>query len=134
MTFPRSSHGSTYGGNPLATAVGAAVLEEVTSDGFLDNVGRLAGRLKQKLAGLVDAHPDILEAARGEGLMMGLKCKVPNMDLVNAGYEQEILTVPAGDNVVRVLPPLNVTEAEIDEAVRRLDAACAALEPALEQA
>ena len=122
------THGSTYGGNPLATAVGTAVLDEVLSEGFLDHVNAMAGRLKQKLGALVAAHPDILETERGEGLMIGLKCKVPNMDMVNACYDQALLTVPGGDNVVRILPPLIVSEAEIDEAVDKLDAACAALE------
>ena len=124
------AHGSTYGGNPLATAVGNAVLDEVLSDGFLDHVNAMAGRLRQKLGGLVDAHPDILEGARGEGLMMGLKCKATSIDLVNACYEQDLLTVPAADNVVRILPPLIVSEAEIDEAVERIDKACSALEAA----
>lgn len=124
------THGSTYGGNPLGAAVACAVLEEVLSDGFLDHVRRTASALNQKLGALIDAHPDILEGARGEGLMMGIKCKAPNMDLVNACYAEDLLTVPAADNVVRILPPLNVTEEEIDLAVAKIDAACAALEAA----
>lgn len=124
------THGSTYGGNPLGSAVACAVLEEVLSEGFLDHVRRTASALNQKLGALIDAHPDMLESARGEGLMMGIKCKTPNMDLVKACYEQDLLTVPAGDNVVRILPPLNVTEEEIDLAIAKIDAACAALEAA----
>lgn len=122
------THGSTYGGNPLGAVVASAVLDEVLSDGFLDHVNRMAGRLNQKLGALVDAHPEVLESARGEGLMMGIKCKAANIDVVNACYDEALLTVPAADNVVRIMPPLNVTEAEIDEAVARIDAACAALE------
>lgn len=124
------THGSTYGGNPLGSAVACAVLEEVLSEGFLDHVRRTASALNQKLGALIDAHPDMLESARGEGLMMGIKCKTPNMDLVKACYEQDLLTVPAGDNVVRILPPLNVTEEEIDLAIAKIDAACTALEAA----
>lgn len=124
------THGSTYGGNPLGAAVACAVLDEVLSDGFLDNVRRTASALNQKLGALIDAHPDTLESARGEGLMMGIKCKAVNMDLVKACYEQDLLTVPAGDNVVRILPPLNVTAEEIDLAISKIDAACTALETA----
>lgn len=124
------THGSTYGGNPLGASVACAVLDEVLADGFLDNVNRMAGTLSQKLGALVDAHPDILEAVRGEGLMMGIKCKVPNGDVVAACYAQELLTVPAGDNVVRILPPLNVSAEDIDTAISRIDAACIALEAA----
>jgi len=117
------THGSTYGGNPLACAVGIAVLNEVSKPEFLDEVRRKSGLLRQKLEGLVASHPDVFEEARGTGLMMGLKCKATNIDVVNAGYAAEILTVPAGDNVVRFLPPLNLTDDEISEAVNRLDKA-----------
>lgn len=122
------THGSTYGGNPLGAAVALAVLEEVATDDFLATVRQRAGYLSQKLGGLVDAHPEVLEGVRGEGLMMGIKCKAPNMDLVNAAYAEDLLTVPAADNIVRILPPLNVTEAELDEAVARLDRACTRVE------
>ncbi len=122
------THGSTYGGNPLGCAVGCAVMEVVTADGFLESVRRKAGGLRQKLEGLVAAHPQVLESVRGDGLMLGLKCKALNTELVAAGYGAKILTVPAGDNVVRLLPPLNITEEEIDEALRRLDEACSAVE------
>jgi acetylornithine/N-succinyldiaminopimelate aminotransferase len=122
------SHGSTYGGNPLGCAVGAAVMTEITRDGFLDDVNRKAGLIRQKLEGLVGAHPDIFDSVRGSGLMLGLKCKVPNIDVVNAAYDAELLTVPAGDNVVRVLPALVISDDEIAQGIARLDAAATALE------
>ena len=98
-------------------------MDIVTAPGFLDQVSRLAGRLRQGLEGLVAAHPEVFEAVRGEGLMLGLKCRVPNADVVRAGYDARVLVVPAAENVVRLLPPLNLTEAEADEGLRRLDAA-----------
>ncbi|MEM9392915.1 MAG: aspartate aminotransferase family protein [Pseudomonadota bacterium] len=116
------THGSTYGGNPLACAVGCAVLEAVTTDGFLDSVAARAGQFRQGLEGLVAAYPDIFEAVRGAGLMLGLVCKAANLDVVKAGYEAEVLTVPAAENVIRLLPPLNITEAEVTEALARLTA------------
>ena len=122
------THGSTYGGNPLACAVGLAVIEEVSKPDFLEDVRRKSGHLRQKLEGLVAAHPDVFEEARGSGLMMGLKCKTTNMDVVKAGYSNELLTVPAADNVIRLLPPLTISEAEIDEAVARLDKAASSLD------
>ncbi|NNU79754.1 aspartate aminotransferase family protein [Halovulum dunhuangense] len=124
------THGTTYGGNPLACAVGIEVMNVMLEDGFLDNVSRTAGRLRQGLEGLVASHPTVFESVRGEGLMLGLKCVRTNTDVVNAGYGQHVLTVPGGDNVVRILPPLNLTEAEVDEALHRLDAAATALEGA----
>ncbi|MEM6340780.1 MAG: aspartate aminotransferase family protein [Pseudomonadota bacterium] len=124
------THGSTYGGNPLGCAVGCAVLEVVAEPGFLADVSRKAGTFRQALEGLVAAHSDVFEAVRGAGLMLGLKCKMTNSDVVSAGYDQHILTVPAADNVVRLLPPLTITEGEILEAVSRLDAAASALEAA----
>ena len=117
------THGSTYGGNPLACAVGAKVMEIVTEPSFLDDVNRKAGLLRQKLEGLVAAHPDIFEEVRGSGLMLGLKCKATNMDVVNAGYDHELLTVPAADNVVRLLPPLTISDDEIEQAIDRLNKA-----------
>ncbi|MCA0433705.1 MAG: aspartate aminotransferase family protein [Proteobacteria bacterium] len=123
------THGSTFGGNPLATAVGSAVLEVVTADGFLDNVKDMALLLKQKLAALKDAHPDVIEEVRGSGLMMGIKCKVKNTDLQAAALDEKLLTIAAGDNVVRLLPPLIITAAEVGEAVDKLDRACRKLSP-----
>ncbi|WP_370310861.1 aminotransferase class III-fold pyridoxal phosphate-dependent enzyme, partial [Salipiger bermudensis] len=121
------THGSTYGGNPLGCAVGCAVMDHVTEPAFLDGVNRKAGLLRQKLEGLVAAHPDIFEEVRGMGLMLGLKCKIAPADLVKAGYEALVITVPAADNVVRLLPPLTITEDEIGEAIARLDTAASAL-------
>ncbi len=117
------THGSTYGGNPLACAVGCAVMEIVANPAFLAEVNRKAGLLRQKLEGLVAAHPDVFVAVRGSGLMLGLKCKATNTDIVKAGYDQGVLTVPAADNVIRLLPPLTITDEEIGQAVVRLDAA-----------
>ncbi len=124
------THGSTYGGNPLACAVGVKVMEIVTDPAFLAEVNRKAGLLRQKLEGLVSAHPTVFEGVRGQGLMLGLKCKAAPADIVKAGYAQHILTVPAADNALRLLPPLTITDEEIAEAVTRLDAAATALETA----
>lgn len=124
------THGSTYGGNPLGCAVGCAVIDEVANDAFLADVSRKAGLLRQKLEGLVDSHPDVFEEVRGTGLMLGLKCKAVNMDVVNAGYAAQVITVPAADNVIRLLPALNLTDEDIDAALTRLDAAASAVEAA----
>ena len=124
------THGSTYGGNPLACAVGVAVMDEMTRPGFLDQVSRTAGRLRQGLEGLVASRGEVFEAVRGQGLMLGLKCRVPNVEVVRAGYEARVLTVPGGDNVVRILPPLTLTEAEADDGLARLDRTAQAIEAA----
>jgi len=87
--------------------------------------------LRQRLEGLVASHPDIFVEVRGLGLMLGVECNVNNMDVVKAGYDQQLLTVPGGANVIRLLPPLNISNAEIDEAVARLDCAATALEATL---
>ncbi len=123
------THGTTFGGNPLAMAVGNAVLDIVLQDGFLERVRRIGLNLKQKLAGLADAHADLVEGIRGEGLMLGLKCRIPNADVAAAARAEGLLLVPAGDNVVRLLPPLIVGETEVDEAMARLDAGLARLAP-----
>ena len=122
------THGSTYGGNPLGCAVGCAVMDIVNTPEFLSEVSRKAGLLRQKLEGLVAAHPDAFSAVRGSGLMLGLVCVKPNTEVVAAAYAQEALTVPAADNVVRLLPPLTISDAEIDAAVARLDRAAATLD------
>ena len=122
------THGSTYGGNPLGCAVGAKVMEIVADPGFLAEVGRKAGLFRQKLEGLVAAHPETFEAVRGQGLMLGLKCRIAPGDLVKAGYDQQILTVAAADNTLRLLPPLNISDEDIAEAVVRLDRAASAVE------
>jgi len=121
------THGSTYGGNPLACAVGAKVVEIITAPGFLEDLRRNATNFLQSLEGLVAAHPDVFEAVRGQGLMLGLKCRVPAADLVKAAQGQHLLTVPAADNVVRLLPPLTISEDELAEAIIRLDAAARTL-------
>lgn len=117
------THGSTYGGNPLACAVGNAVMDIIADDMFLDAVNRKAGAFRQKLEGLVASHPDIFEEVRGAGLMLGLKCRVPNIDIVGAAYDAQLLTVPAADNVIRLLPALNISEEDLAEAVDRFDRA-----------
>jgi acetylornithine/N-succinyldiaminopimelate aminotransferase len=124
------SHGSTFGGNPLAMAVGNAVLDVILAEGFLDRVLNSSLLLSQKLARLRDEHPAIIEEVRGRGLMLGLKCRLPNTALIDACHEHKLLAIAAGDNVVRLLPPLTVASSEIDEAIDRLDRACVALEKA----
>ncbi len=123
------THGSTFGGNPLAIAAASAVLDVMLKPGFLEHVRKMSLLLKQKLASVVDRHPQVLSEVRGEGLLIGLKAVVPAGDLVAALRDQKLLTVGAGDNVVRLLPPLIVNEAEIDTAVGMLERACAALTP-----
>jgi acetylornithine/N-succinyldiaminopimelate aminotransferase len=122
------THGSTFGGNPLATAVGNAVLDVVLGEGFLDNVQKQALKLKQSLARLKDLHPTVIEDIRGEGLMMGIKTKVLNTDFIKAALGEKLLVIGAGDNVVRLLPPLIVTDADVNEALKKLEAVCVALE------
>jgi len=121
------THGSTYGGNPLACAVGLKVVEIVSDPAFLDAVNRKGALMRQKLEGLVAAHPDTYEAVRGQGLILGLKCARPNMDVVAAARAQNLLVVPAADNVIRLLPALNIPDEDLAEAVARLDRAAAAL-------
>ncbi len=123
------THGSTYGGNPLGCAVGTKVMEIIADPAFLAEVVRKGALMRQKLEGLVAGHPDIFEAVRGQGLMLGLKCRVPNADFVRAGYTAQVLTVPAADNVVRLLPPLTITDDEIAEALTRLESAADACAP-----
>jgi acetylornithine/N-succinyldiaminopimelate aminotransferase len=125
------THGSTFGGNPLAMAAGNAVLDVVADEDFLASVRHKALLLKQRLAEIVDRHGAVIEEVRGEGLLVGLKCKVPSAKLVAALLREHMLSIGAGDNVVRLLPPLIVSEAEIAEACEKLSAACAALESEL---
>ncbi len=124
------THGTTYGGNPLAMAVGNAVLDIVLAPGFLDEVARKGLLLRQRLAELRDRHPDVIAGLRGEGLMMGVQTKVPVGEFVAAARDAHILTIPAADNVARLLPPLTVTDDELAEGVRRLEQACVAVEKA----
>ncbi len=116
-------HGTTYGGNPLAMAVGGAVLDVVLADGFLEKVQETALVLKQGLASIVDRYPDVVSEIRGRGLLIGLKCVVPNVNLIQALRDERLLSVGAGDNVVRLLPPLVTTPDEAREALRRIEAA-----------
>ncbi|SDD08538.1 aspartate aminotransferase family protein [Ruegeria marina] len=125
------THGSTYGGNPLGCAVGCAVIDHITAPAFLEGVNRKAGLLRQKLEGLVADHPEVFEEVRGAGLMLGLKCKASNLDVVKAGYDNLVITVPAADNVIRLLPPLTLTEDDIAQAMIRLDKAAAQVEEQL---
>jgi acetylornithine/N-succinyldiaminopimelate aminotransferase len=121
------THGSTFGGNPLAMAVGNAVLDVVLAPGFMDHVRKVAVLLKQRLAEIKDRYPTVIDDVRGEGLLIGLHAVPPAGQLVDALRAEKMITVAAGDNVVRLLPPLIVKEEEIAEAVARIDRACAAL-------
>jgi acetylornithine/N-succinyldiaminopimelate aminotransferase len=125
------THGTTFGGNLLAMAVGNAVLDIVLAPGFLDHVERMGLLLKQRLAELKDRHPAVIAEIRGQGLMMGIRTHVPNTAFVNAARDQKLIVIGAGDNVARLLPPLIVTESEIGEAINRLDAACLVIEAEL---
>ncbi|MBK9083276.1 MAG: aspartate aminotransferase family protein [Rhizobiales bacterium] len=124
------THGTTYGGNPLAMAIGNAVLDVVLAPGFLDGVKKKGLLLRQRLAELKDRHPTVIEDVRGEGLIMGLKIKAETLNaaFAAAGRAEHVLTIPAGDNVVRLLPPLIISEDELAEGVRRLDATCSRIE------
>jgi len=117
------THGSTYGGNPLAMAVGNAVLDVVLEDGFLEHVRDVALVFRQGLAALKDRFPEIIEDVRGEGLMLGIKAKIPVAELLAAVRAEKLLGVPAGDNVLRLLPPLTVTAEEAREGLARIERA-----------
>ncbi|HEX5282060.1 MAG TPA: aspartate aminotransferase family protein [Micropepsaceae bacterium] len=119
------SHGSTYGGNPLAMAAGNAVLDIVLAPGFLDSVRRTAGHFQQSLAGLAAEYPGIVEEVRGRGLLLGLKLRIPAAQFITRLREHDFLAVGATDNVVRLLPPLNIEEKHIREAMQALAATCA---------
>jgi len=118
------THGSTFGGNPLAMAVGNAVLDVMLADGFMAGVQRVSAYLERKLAGLPARHPKLIAEVRGRGLLQGIKCVGSNYDLNARLLKNGLLTVPAGDNVVRLLPPLIVTDQEIDAAIDILDRTC----------
>jgi acetylornithine/N-succinyldiaminopimelate aminotransferase len=122
------THGSTFGGNPLAMAVGNAVLDVVLGPGFLERVERMGLVFKQRLAELKDRHPAVIAEIRGTGLLLGLRTLVPNTDVVAAARDEKLFILTAGDNVVRLAPPLIVTEADVAEAIERLDRACTAVE------
>ncbi len=122
------THGTTFGGNPLAMAVGNAVLDVILEPGFLKEVERKGLLLKQRLAELKDRHPSVIADVRGQGLMMGLRLVPPNTEFIAAARAQKLLVIGAGDNVARLLPPLIIGDAEISDAVNRIDAACLAIE------
>ncbi len=122
------THGTTYGGNPLAMAVGNEALDMVLAPGFLEHVAKTANYLSQQLGALVAGHPAIFESVRGQGLMLGLKMKIPNTDFINAARAAGLIVLPAGENVVRLLPPLTLTEDEAREGVALLGQAATALE------
>jgi len=122
------THGSTYGGNPLAMAVAGAAVGLMTKPAFLEHVRDMGVKLAQKLAQLADEHPTIIDSVRGQALMLGIKTKVPNTELVEALRAEHMLTVGASDNVVRLLPPLIINDAHLDEAMTKLTNACKALE------
>ena len=128
------THGSTFGGNPLAVAAGNAVIDVVSKPGFLEHVRQMALLFRQRLAEIQDRHPTVIGEVRGEGLLIGLKSVVPNGELGDACRAEKLLTVGAGDNVVRLVPPLIVSEAEVGEAIARVDRACVAIERAAKTA
>jgi acetylornithine/N-succinyldiaminopimelate aminotransferase len=121
------AHGSTFGGNQLAMAVGNAVMDLLMEEGFLDRVHKTAGYLRKVLEGVVARYPDVVEEVRGMGMMLGLKCKVTNSDLIAQMRKEGLLAVGSGDNVARLAPPLIVDKAQIDAAAEMIDRACAAL-------
>ncbi len=125
------THGSTYGGNPLAMAVGNAVLDKVLEPAFLEHVNQVSLRFTQLLAGVKDRHPRVIAEVRGQGLLMGLRAHVPAADLVVALREEGLLAPGAGDNVVRLLPPLVVSEEEVGIAAEKIEAACRRIEDGL---
>jgi acetylornithine/N-succinyldiaminopimelate aminotransferase len=122
------THGSTFGGNPLAMAAANAVIDIVTAPGFLDRVKQVSLLFKQRLAEMKDRHPSIITEVRGEGLLLGVRTLVPNSALVDALRAEKMLAVAAGDNVVRLLPPLIISDDDTREAIARLDRAATALE------
>jgi len=122
------THGSTFGSNPLAMAVGNAMLDVVLAPGFLERVRKSAILFRQRLAEIMDRHPGVVAQVRGEGLLLGLVAACPNGELVDALRAENLLAVAAGDNVVRLLPPLIIEEREIAEAASRIDRAAERIE------
>jgi acetylornithine/N-succinyldiaminopimelate aminotransferase len=122
------THGTTYGGNPLAMAVGNEALDMVLEPGSLAHVNKVAGFFSQQLGALVDGHPAIFSGVRGQGLMLGLTMKVPNTAFIAAARAAGVIVLPAGDNVVRLLPALTISEDEVRQGVAAMDRAAAALE------
>ncbi|MBB3408304.1 acetylornithine/N-succinyldiaminopimelate aminotransferase [Rhizobium sp. BK316] len=124
------THGSTYGGNPLAMAVGSAVLDIILADGFLQHVRDVTLIFRQGLASLKDRYPDVIEDVRGEGLLLGIKAAVPSAELLQAIRAAHLLAIPAGDNVIRLLPPLVVTAEEVREGISRIEHAAESIRAA----
>lgn len=124
------SHGSTYGGNPLAMAVGNAVLSEILKPGFLKTVIDIADYMRAQLVALANRHPAVIDSVRGLGLMLGLRLKLPAAEIVPAARARGLLVAVAGDNVLRLLPPLIIERAHVDEAIALLDETFAAVTPA----
>jgi acetylornithine/N-succinyldiaminopimelate aminotransferase len=114
------SHGSTFGGNPLACAVGVAVVNEILSSEFLESVKQKGNKLCTNLKDLVSQNPTVFDSVRGRGLMLGLKCNITNSIVIEEAYKKKLLVVPAADNVVRLLPALNISEQELDLAMERM--------------
>jgi acetylornithine/N-succinyldiaminopimelate aminotransferase len=123
------THGSTFGGNPLACAAANAVLDVVLADGFLDHVRSVSEVLAARLHELQAAYPDLISEVRGQGLLLGLRLAPPNTEIAARLLERGLITVPAGDNVLRLMPPLIIEQAQIDEALEILDGLCRKLEP-----
>jgi acetylornithine/N-succinyldiaminopimelate aminotransferase len=121
------THGSTFGGNLLAMAAVNATLDIMLAPGFFDHVERIGLLFKQRLAEIKDRYPTVISEVRGEGLLIGLRAVVPAGELVDAMRDEKVITVAAGDNVVRLLPPLIISEQEVAEGIARLDRACAKL-------
>jgi acetylornithine/N-succinyldiaminopimelate aminotransferase len=128
------THGSTFGGNPLASAVGNAVLDVMLADGFFDRVHQTASHLRQQLAMIVERNQDVFEEVRGQGLLLGLKCRLPNGEVGDALRAQGMLTALAGENVVRLLAPLIIEAAHVTEAIGMIEAAAANLRAAARKA
>ena len=126
------THGSTFGGNPLA--VGNEAITMVLEPGFLEHVNKVANYMHQQLGALVAGHPDIFEGVRGQGLMIGLKMKIANSDFITQARANGVIVLPAGDNVVRLLPPLTITEDEVREGIALMDKTASQMEAAKEAA
>lgn len=121
------THGSTFGGNPLAMIAANATLDVMLAPGFLDHVKKIGILFKQRLAEIKDRYPELIAEVRGEGLLVGLRAIIPAGELINAIRAEKMLTLTAGDNVVRLVPPLIISEHEMAEGIARLDRACAQL-------